>query len=194
MGDFFVSPNYRLTQVGGADIAKKIDIFEDQMNGWLLTQARMLASAHNPGEQHAGYAILALCFVYVEGIACFIKGESSNHKSQEFFQFGMEQIFFDLDKYPRKILDMFSNEFYGQARSGLLHQGLTRGKIAITKNARNALCASYDLQANINQIVVDPWLFLNYVEKHFSAYLSLLRNPREESKRTNFEKWFDQRA
>jgi len=49
--------------------------------------------------------ILALCLIYVEAIACFLKGESSRGKSREFFKFGLIQI----------ILGM--NAFIGQPRT-----------------------------------------------------------------------------
>jgi hypothetical protein len=191
MGDFFVSPTFCTSDLAGASLEKKIDIFESQVDGWLLSQAQVLASSANPQSQHAGFSILALCLVYVESIACFLKGATSDGKAKEFFDFGMTSIFTDLKP---AVLAAFSKEFYHQVRCGLLHQGLTRGKVAITKDAGAALAISVDAVGALQRVIIDPWLFLTHVDAHFRQYMGRLRNTSEFGLRSAFEKWFEARA
>jgi hypothetical protein len=194
MNDFFVSPRFRASDLAGASLERKIAIFESQVDGWLLSHARFLASSANPQGQHAGFAILTLCLVYVESIACFLKGETSDGKARKFFDFGMTSIFTDLKP---EVLQAFSNEFYRQVRCGLLHQGLTRGKVAITKGAVVALAITTipaGAAESLQQVIIDPWLFLAHVDAHFRQYVGRLRDPGEAALRSAFEKWFEARA
>lgn len=191
MTDFFVSPRFRASELAGASIERKVDAFEDQMRGWLLAHARVVADNPSSSGQHAGFAILALCLVYVESIACFLRGETSDNKSREFFDLGLMAVFPDLNQTD---LAAFSHEFYRQVRCGLLHQGLTRGQVGITRGAAAALTVSLDASEALQQAIIDPWLFLNHVEAHFSGYAGRLREPSETGLRAAFEKWFDSRA
>jgi hypothetical protein len=156
-----------------------------------LDHARLLATNPDASGQHAGFAVLALCLVYVESIACFLRGETSDNKSREFFDAGLTAVFPDLDPAD---LAAFSREFYRQVRCGLLHQGLTRGKVAITRGASAALAVSLDASQALQQATIDPWLFLAHVEAHLSGYVARLRNPAEKDLRAAFETWFDSRA
>lgn len=174
-----------------ASLEKKIDVFEDQMRGWLLDHAHCVASNSTTSGQHAGFTILALCLVYVESIACFLRGETSDNKSREFFDVGLTAIFSDLSPVN---LAAFSREFYRQVRCGLLHQGLTRGKVAITRGTSAALAISLDSTNTLQQAVIDPWLFLQHVDAHLTMYLAQLRDPEQHDVRNAFERWFDARA
>ena len=191
MIDFYVSPRFRASELVGASIERKVEAFEDQMWGWLLDHARLVASNPTTSGQHAGFAILALCLVYVESIACFLRGETSDNRSREFFDEGLTAVFPELN--PRD-LAVFSRDFYRQVRCGLLHQGLTRGKIGITKGAAAALAVSLDASKGLHQAIIDPWLFLAHVERHFRLYVGRLRDPSEKDLRAAFERWFDSRA
>src|SRR5260370_42390441 len=125
MIDIAISPRFRLSDLDGANLDRKVEIFADQTQGWLIDQAKLLASNTSPQGQHAGYAVLTLCAVYIESIACFLKGASSDNRSREFFDYGLTQVISDLSASD---LDVFSKDFYREMRCGLLHQGLPRGK------------------------------------------------------------------
>jgi len=192
MIDIFISPRFRAADLVGASIEQKIDVFADQAQGWLIDQANVLASNSAPVGQHAGYAILALCVVYVESIACFIKGATSDNKSREFFDFGLTEVFTDLKPSD---LSIFSKEFYREVRCGLLHEGMPRGKISITRGANSALVIMTDSTDNtLKHAEIDPWAFLAHVESHFSKYIQRLKAPAEVALRVAFERWFDSRA
>jgi hypothetical protein len=192
MSEVFISPRYKASDLLGASLERKVDVFADQTQGWLLDQAKVLASSVLPTGQHAGYAVLALCVVYVESIACFLKGASSDNKSREFFDFGLTHVFTDLNQTD---LNAFSKEFYREVRCGLLHQGLPQGKISITRGAQSALAIVTDSTTNaLRHAVIDPWIFLMHVETHFSAYMQRMKDPNEAALRVAFETWFEARA
>ena len=86
-----------------------------------------------------------------------------------------------------------SRELYRQVRCGLLHQGLTRGKVAITRGASQPMVVSTDA-GGVQQVLIDPWSFLSHVETHFANYVCDLRNPANLNLRVAFESWFDGRA
>jgi hypothetical protein len=186
-----VSPNFTSVDLKSIDLSMKIDIFEDQMNGWFLDHVELLASPTNPKAQHAGFAILTFAAIYVESIACFIKGSTSDGKSSEYFTFGMGQIFAGFDMETFKILQ---KDFYRQVRCGQLHQGLVRGKVSIARGAEVALSISRDAGGVPIAIQIDPWLFLEKVREHFQLYVNGLRDVTRTTERLNFETWFDTRG
>jgi hypothetical protein len=191
MTEVAVSPHFSVTDLSGADLPQKIDIFADQMRGWLLDHADVLASAANPHSQHAGFAILTILSVYAESIACFIKGATSDKHSQEFFTFGLGQIFPGFDDSTLKALQ---KDFYRQVRCGQLHQGLVRGKVSIVRGGTAAIVVNRDSVGNPVAIQIDPWVFLMHAKQHFDLYLATLRDPNRTLERRNFEAWFDTRA
>jgi len=186
-----ISPKFTSVDLVGATLDKKIEIFEDQTHGWLLDHARVLASSAGPEGPRAGFAILTLLLVYVESIACFIKGQTSDGKSGKFFAFGMEQIF---PGFVTKTPPGFPKDFYSQVRCGQLHQALVRGKVSIGRNQQAAVVGeNLDVDGIPSAIRVDPWIFLNHVQTDFIGYLATLRDTTRAVERGNFEKWFDAR-
>jgi hypothetical protein len=80
-----------------ATFERKVEVFEHQMNGWILDHAAGLAATTYPHRQHAGMAILMLVSSYFEAVTCFLRGESNEGKSKAFFKDGFVTVFFDLD-------------------------------------------------------------------------------------------------
>ena len=56
-------------------LENKINIFEDQIQGWLFNPAKDLIN-----NQHAGFAILSIVLTYFEPIAQFLEGRTSGSK------------------------------------------------------------------------------------------------------------------
>ena len=187
MSEIAISPRFVSTDAQGATLDRQIDIFEDQVQGWLLDQAKVLAAAG----QNAGFSILTLLLTYVEGIACFLEGMTSKNQSGRFFQIGLEAIFPEL---TTQTAQAFHDEFYAQVRCGLLHEAMTRGKVQITRGASHAIRATLDASGTPALIVLEPWRFLESVEAHFRAYTARLRDPAEGDLRRKFETWFNARA
>jgi hypothetical protein len=128
---------------------------------------------------------------YVEAIACFIRGESSDRRSPEFFKFGLENIFPELSAQN---IAAFAKDFYREVRCGLLHQAMTRGRVLIVRAQALAIQATVGSDGSSLHIQLDPWTFLAHVLKHFEGYVAQLRDPSQHELRQNFERWFEARA
>jgi hypothetical protein len=188
MSVVFISPQHVLTDLDGASVERKLDVFEAQVRGWLLDHAYALANNSYAASKHAGIPILALCLVYVEAIACFINGETSDGKSKAFFKDGLIAIFPE----HSSAFQTYSGDFYREVRCGLIHQGMTRAKIGICQDAPNPI-EIYDASGVFEFAMINPWLFLDRVNQHFTGYVADVRNPANTTSRNNFENWFDNR-
>ena len=190
MSVVYVSPRHTADQLVGASVDGKLEIFEAQMKGWLLDHADALASGGYAASQHAGISILALCLVYVESIVCFIEGKTSDKKSQAFFTDGLVAIFPESEAEIRT----YSADFYREVRCGLLHQGMTRGKIGIRADEPVPIRFDHSGVGIFQFAMINPLLFLKRVKQHFEGYLASVRDPANTVLRSNFEVWFDNRA
>src|SRR6266567_2450846 len=106
-----ISPHYTPKKLQTGSINDKIDVFEDQITGWLIQPAKKML-----GEQHAGYAILTLCLSYFEPIGQFLDG--GRGKSGQQFTRGLEHVF-----SGQKLTPKTAHELYDQLRCGMFHQG-----------------------------------------------------------------------
>ena len=61
-----VSPNFTAAKLQNPTIDDKIDVFEDQVYGWVLNHAKVLASSRNPERRHCGIAVLMLAGSYFD--------------------------------------------------------------------------------------------------------------------------------
>lgn len=161
----FLNPN---------DIDDKIIIYERQVKDWFLNRAsRFLRGDKN------GFIVLMICLAYLEGVQQYILGQDSNGRSSEFFRMAMHRI------YPNTYTDDNLNDFYSEARCGLFHNGMVRGKIIISQNFPDAL----DFPDPDN-IQVNPRIILKDIKADFSTYLSNLKNIQERQLRNNFNTMF----
>src|SRR5262245_54085153 len=78
-----ISPRFDESKLASGRIEDKIDVFEDQMLGWLVTPAKMMGTS-----QHSGFAMLAVALAYFEPLGQFLEGKAG--KSQAQFTLGMK--------------------------------------------------------------------------------------------------------
>ena len=64
-----------------------VDVFEDQLSGWIFAPARVL----HPN-QHNGTALLLLLTPYFEMIASFLRGTESKRKSIRYLRYGLRRV------------------------------------------------------------------------------------------------------
>ena len=64
-----------------------VDVFEDQLSGWIFAPARVL----HPN-QHNGTALLLLLTPYFEMIASFLRGTESKGKSTRYLRYGLRRV------------------------------------------------------------------------------------------------------
>src|SRR5574341_1053402 len=162
MSVVYVSPRHVSSDLAGASIEKKLEVFEAQVKGWLLDHAEALSSSQYSASQHAG-------------------------KSKTFFKDGLVAIF------PENTPDLnkYSDDFYREVRCGLIHQGMTRGKIGISRDAPSPIQINQDPAGAFQFAMINPWLFLARVKQHFDCYLVDVRNPANTILRSSFETWFE---
>src|SRR5436190_681504 len=119
-----ISPKYNFSKLKAGRIQDKIDVFEDQMTGWLLAHAKALASPQYPSREAAGFAILTLLSGYFEGIASYLLGQNSEGKSAKFFAAGFLNVFPQFETQaiaygvadPQKQLEYLAREYYREVR------------------------------------------------------------------------------
>src|SRR5438105_4286990 len=87
MEDWAVSPRYKASELISGKV-NAVDVFEDQVNGWVLAFAKRLTD-----EEHSGIAVTMLCTSYFEWIESFRRGKDSRGRSEEFFKSTFERLF-----------------------------------------------------------------------------------------------------
>lgn len=85
MNTFYVSPTHTLDEMLNGQVGH-LDIFIDQVNGWVFDQATALLGTSNPKWSHSALAVLMLTTSYFEAIAEFIRGDDSDRRSAECFK------------------------------------------------------------------------------------------------------------
>lgn len=196
-----VSPKYTLDKLSRGRLEDKVDVFEDQVMGWVLDHARALTSESYEASQHCGIAVLMLSCSYFESIAAFKRGEWSKNRSAEFFRDGLAEVFPDIvaaakEEDPEnweQVFKDFAGTFYDDLRCGLFHDAAIRCRIIIKPKSNLELVID-TTNHRVATIIIDPAQFLAQIEKHFRSYVVALRDPKETGLRSNFEQEFDRRA
>jgi hypothetical protein len=195
MNEVSISPQYTVN-TPLKTIEDKINVFEDQIRGWVLNHAQALASGDYNFQEHAGFAILMLVSSYFEAIEAFYRGRPSKAgESKKFFKVGFLRVFEEVPKLLKnglaQLQDELLNELYEQLRCGLYHEAMTKGKI-ILRHDTAAMGFLFDpTNLSIPTIVIDPWQMLARVETHFTGFIAKVKDPHEKDLRAAFEMCFD---
>jgi hypothetical protein len=183
-----ISRHYREDHVKAGTFETRVAIYEDQIRGWFLDQARVLQKASD----HAGFVILLVVLSYVEAHAIFYKGQDSKNSSREFFRDAFKAIF-SLSSDNPGLIDVAVDELYHQMRNGLFHTGVTRRKVHLSDQFQKPVNIDLGPAETVSRIEVNPTKMLETVEDHLSHYLMRLRNVEEKELRENFDKAWDLR-
>ena len=141
------------------NIDDKILIYERQVKGWFLEPATSFTSVANNG-----FIVLMICMAYLEGVQQYIRGESSYNRSQEFFKDAIDRI------YPNKFQPYQLEDFYQEARCGLFHDGMVRGKIVISYEFNKSI--EFTESATIN---VNPQKLLDDIKVDYENFIRRLK-------------------
>lgn len=156
-------------QLDPRNIDDKIIIYERQVKDWFLKPAtRYLRGRNN------GFIVLMICLSYLEGVEQYKRGQTSNNRSREFFTSSINRL------YPNVHSQNDLNDFYREARCGLFHNGMVRGKIIINYSFEHPI--HFD---NPRTIKVNPKMLLNDIKNDFKQYIELLKS--DNQSRTNFD-------
>lgn len=201
MATWNVSPKFLNTKLASGEILDKIDVFEDQIDGWMLFHARALCSDQYQFRPHSGFAVLTLLCPYFEAIEAHYAGRSSSRNSKTFFRRGFLRVFRELGNElakngflpPQPLAEGIADSIYDQLRCGLFHEAVTKNRIVLRQDTAPLGFMLEKGTGGIGCIVIDPCRFLNEVDGHFRSYVAELRNPGQTQLRANFEKLFDLR-
>ncbi len=174
-----ISPRFDESKLASGLIEDKIDVFEDQVLGWLVTPAKMMGSS-----QHSGFAMLAVTLAYFEPVGQFLEGKAGKSEAQ--FTLGMKAVFPAMASAD----PILFSELYNQLRCGMFHRGITKGKVRVARGTMNQL-VFFRSPTQVTAIIVDPWRLLEAVELHVKEYANQLRYGADVVLRHNFERWFE---
>lgn len=156
-----------------------IDVFEDQVRGWIIAPANALR-----GHPHAGFAILASVLSYFEPIGQFVEGKKAGSRHQ--FGVGLLSVFPNIEPRYR---DLILAELYEQVRCGLFHQAITKAKVIVNPDGEDPI-EIHGAADKIVRIIVVPIAFIDAIDRHLTWYADRLRDPANVDLRGNFENWF----
>lgn len=167
-----ISPHYTIDDYKSGRVTD-IEVFIDQMKGWSLEHARILAYY---GNEHCGFVVLQILFSYFETIEQYIKGERSNGESERFFIDGFKNVFPEADDKIAKI-------FYKEGRCGLFHENMVRPKIFLRDGNYK-----YSYDEKLDRVYIDRRKFTDAVIEHFDNYAKELEN-KNSIEYKNFQKF-----
>jgi hypothetical protein len=197
-----ISPKYTDSKLAsGCFLNDKIDVFEDWMNGWMLSHAHALCAPQYILNGESGFAVLTLTAAYFEPIESYYTGQKSHRRSKEFFRKGFLRVFVNLPatlkangfRDPNQLACDIADEVYDHLRCGLFHEGGTKHKLMIKDSLIPLEFAIETATHDIGGIIISPRRFLAEVQNHLNLYVSALRDPSQTTLRANFESFFDQR-
>ena len=159
-----------------------IDVFEDQIRGWVFDFAHQLA-----GKEHSGIAVLMLATSYFEQITSFRLGQNSEGKSKGFFREGVRSVFPEISQVGDQTLD----QLYAQLRCGLFHTGFIKPGLILVPEGKPIEVLT---EGQLVRLKICPNAFLERVVKDFDNYISQLRSRSDQSLIDNFKKMWELRG
>ncbi len=169
----YMSPHYTREDFDAGRV-DAIEVFRDQIAGWLFEQADRLRD-----DNKASVAILSLVTPYFETIACYLKGAESRNRSSQFLRDGLEEV------YPG-VSAAVKDEFVVQVRNGLFHESVFRTLLLHRGAAGYANLGMVNVGGR-DVLAIDPWVMLDTVKAHVAAYVARLRDqPKEASLLASF--------
>jgi hypothetical protein len=189
LGDVSISPRFRKSNWQNAvdqdDWTKRVEIFEDRIEGRFLKPVRLIADDNELCE-FAGFSILALDCLIVETLNQFYSGidETTGNHSKAFWEFFKKSPFFK-DHFSKKTAEIFYSHF----RCGLLHQAQTKKK-SVVRMDQDAMIQPVDNDDVSLGLIVDRTKFHEALENEIADYRKKLIVGGEENAelRDNFVK------
>ena len=166
----YASPNITL-QDWQAGLKSDIDIFEDQLQGWVFDQATALSKQTVPASEHASYALLALTAPYFEMITCYLEGrETPKRMATEFLRRGLSTVLGS--NASRAAVQKYVTEL----RNGIAHELMFR---TVVLHHASAKFPSFGIvrYAGADVLAIDPFWLFTTMHDHFKNYVARLRNP-----------------
>lgn len=175
-------------------IETKIDIFYQQILGWQLHIADLIANGGAPlGEEstiqpirHSGFAVLQICLSYFETVGKY--QSPSVVGDQENFKLGVQAVFPLLQNIPSKVRGRLLKAFWKEARCGLYHNSRTGRGVGLGQPP-NGEAMTYVPEVQL--LVISPERLPKALKEHLERYRTELLDPSETERRRCFERRFD---
>jgi hypothetical protein len=175
-------------------VEQKIDIFYQQLWGWQLHVADLIANGEDALEgeakvqsiPHSGFAVLQICLSYFETIAKYRALSIGSHGAQ--FKAGAQDVFPVLQNVPRDVRDKALNVLYREARCGLYHNSRTGRAVGLGQTPNGEAMAYYpDAQV----LLISPERLPRTLKGHLERYRTELLDPTNSEARKCFVRQFD---
>jgi len=158
-GEFVVKDRTNNTNLDPRNINDKIKIYERQVLGWFIEPAEILVN-----DDKNGFIVLMICLSYLEGVEIYKYGTKSKGKSKSFFVSALNRI------YPKNFIEEELGDLYIEARCGLFHNGMIKGKTVISYDYDDAINF-----VDSNTIKINPKLLLKDIKKDFLDFIAYLK-------------------
>jgi len=176
-------------------LERKIDIFCEQVRGWQLHVADMIANGGDPlggGAKvrpipHSGFAVLQICLSYFETIGKHRDLVAGG--SKEYFKAGAQDVFPVLQNVPHDVRNKLLDVLYVDGRCGLYHNSRTGRGVGLGQTpSGEAMAYLPDEQV----LVIYPERLPHALKCHLERYRAELLDPTNVDARQRFGRQFDQ--
>jgi hypothetical protein len=145
----------------------QIAVFEDRVNGWMLSVARQLAQESGS----SGCAVLSIILSYFEMIALYERGDRAPRKSRLRFYAGLESVA-KHNAWPDADVPRLASRLYTDCRCALYHEGMiSPHALVCSDRLKNE---AYEFREG--HLVVNPVEMVNAIQNHFTAYIERLKS------------------
>lgn len=145
----------------------RVAVFEDRVNGWMLSVARQIAQE----SARSGCAVLSIILSYFEMIALYERGDAAPLKSRLRFYAGLESVA-KHNAWPDADVPRLASRLYTDCRCALYHEGMiSPHALVCSDRLKNE---AYEFREG--RLVVNPERIVDAVENHFTAYIEQLKS------------------
>src|SRR5208282_16201 len=161
-------------------VEQKIEIFYQQIWGWQLHVADLIANGGSPlggGSEvqpirHSGFAVLQICLSYFETIGQYRALASGG--SKKYFKAGARAVLPWPQNIPDEMREQLLDLLYRGARCGLYHNSRTCRGVGLGQPP-NGEAMAYDPDAQV--LVISPERLPDALKCHLKRYRTELLDP-----------------
>ena len=177
---------------------QKVDVFYEQTLGWQLHIADLVANGGItfgesklgtagyvvPSIRHSGFAVLHICFSYIELIGSL--AQTTRQSSAKTFEAGLRAVpgLIDASQIDPTVI----GRLYQAARCGLYHEGRIRPGVGLGQPSDGNAIAS-DPQSGT--IAISPERLPRVLKAHLEEFRTTLLDATNSALRHRFERRFD---
>jgi hypothetical protein len=184
-----VSPRYNHRKLEPPFQRDMIDVFEDQIQGWLIEPAENLLNS-----PRGIYASLALTVSYFEMIEMYRSGIDSDGRSREFFTVSFLRLF-GRETGDTTLLESAAKQLYKKIRCGVAHAFFPQGSVFLSSKLTKPMLFTWAKENKeyahlkaFESVIINPILWHEAIKLDFVAYIRLLKAPDKSDLQAAFVK------